>query len=96
MNQDQVLSLVRWIISAAGGFVIGKGWLNAEQLTMVGGLVTTLVPLVWSLFAHTNSAKLASAAAIPGIVKLEATVSTPEARTLVNSAAAGPNVSSKV
>jgi hypothetical protein len=70
MNQDQLLGLLRNLISVGGGYAIGRGWLNGEQVTLLGGLVGTLVPLLWTVFVHTDSAKIAAASALPDVAKI--------------------------
>lgn len=50
MNQDQVLSIVRWVISTGSGYFVGKGLLTADQVTMIGAAAAALVPLAWSFF----------------------------------------------
>lgn len=67
MNQDQILSLVRQIVALGGGIAIGRGWLTADQLTLITGIVTALVPLVWGVYAHTNSSKMASVESMPDV-----------------------------
>lgn len=52
VSQAQVLSAVRWVISVAGGYALGHGWINNQQLVDVGAVAVALVPLVWSMFVH--------------------------------------------
>lgn len=70
MNQEQVKSLVRWLVSFAGGFIVAKGWIKAEQLTallsneaVMGGLGAGAV-LIWGMFTHTQ----ANAVAVVGTI----------------------------
>ncbi len=70
MNQDQLIGLLRNAVSVGGGYAMGRGWLNGEQVTLIGGAVGTLVPLVWTYFAHTDAAKLSAAAAMPDVKKI--------------------------
>ncbi len=69
-NQDQVLGLVRNLLALGGGVAIGRGWITGEQLAQIGGLAGGLVPVVWTLFAHTDGAKLAAVAALPDVKKI--------------------------
>jgi hypothetical protein len=66
-NQDQVLAFARWATTAFGGYAVGRGWISSDQSVLLGGFVTAAVPLVWSLFAHSNEARALSAAALPGV-----------------------------
>lgn len=54
MTSDQVGGIVRAIISALGGFAIGKGIADAATVTAVGGALATIAMAIWSY--HTNKA----------------------------------------
>ena len=70
MNQDQVLGIVRTLIGSLGGYAIGRGWLNGEQVTLISGIAVAVVPAVWSYYAHTDSAKIASVTAMKDVAKV--------------------------
>ena len=70
MNQDQLLGLLRNVISLGGGFALGRGYLTGEQVSLIGGIATSVVPVVWTYFSHTNSAKIAAVEAIPEVAKI--------------------------
>lgn len=72
-NLDQVLSAVRWIIATGGGYAVGRGLVTTEQLTYIGGAAAALVPLFWSMFVHTDSAKIASVTALPEVKQVVVT-----------------------
>lgn len=46
-------SLIRKLLTAAGGFLIAKGWVTdgqwADIVTAAIGLALTVIPVVWSL-----------------------------------------------
>lgn len=74
MNQDQLLSIVRTLISVFSGIAIGRGWLTADQAASIGanvvviiGALATLVPLLWGVRMHSDSAKLAAVTAMPEV-----------------------------
>jgi|SRR6267142_688453 len=75
-NQDQVLGLVRNLLMLGGGIAVGKGWLTTDQITLIGGAGASIIPLVWTFFAHTDSAKLAAVTALPDVRKI-VTVASP-------------------
>ena len=83
-NLDQILSLVRSIIAVFGGYAIGRGWINEEQLTLFAGIAASLVPLIWGMAVHTDTAKLASVAALPGPEKLAAFQGIPDGAKLAS------------
>jgi hypothetical protein len=67
INQDQLLSAVRSILAAVGGWAIGKGYITQDQLTLIGGVLASLIPLVWGIAMHTQSATVNAAANQPGV-----------------------------
>lgn len=81
MNQEQVLGIVRWVITTAGAYAAGKGWLTADQITLLLGVAVAVVPLVWTLFAHKQANLVATVAAMPEVAKVE-TVNTAAGRDL--------------
>jgi len=64
MNQEQVKSGLRWLITTFGGVVAGwfaaKGWFTIDQVTSVLNSPTTLaiaaslISGAWGLFVHTE------------------------------------------
>lgn len=61
MNQEQIKAAVRWLLGLAGGFLVGKGWVKADQVTallsneaVIGGLGAAGV-LVWGMLTHTQA-----------------------------------------
>jgi hypothetical protein len=67
MTSDQVTGLIRAILTAIGGFVIGKGWLNAETFTWISGGVLTIGGAVWSLWTNRPAGIAGSAQALTGV-----------------------------
>lgn len=53
---DSVKSLVRHILSAAGGFLVAKGLVSADQLPEVVGAVITLVAAAWGILSKKKAA----------------------------------------
>ena len=51
MTSDQVAGIVRAIIAAVGGYLVGKGITDAATVTAVGGAVATIVAAVWSVLS---------------------------------------------
>jgi hypothetical protein len=73
MNQSQIASTVRWLVTAFGaviaGYIAGKGWASANDVlgvlssdTFIQGVgaVIALVSLVWGLFRHTQTNQVAA------------------------------------
>ena len=50
MTQDQVGGIVRALVSAAGGYLVGQGLIDAETMLTLAGAVTTIAVAVWSIY----------------------------------------------
>jgi len=48
MNSEQFAGILRAILAAGGGFIIGKGWFDAATWTAVSGAIVTAAVAVWS------------------------------------------------
>lgn len=72
MNSDQIGGIVRAILSAVGGYFVGKGFLDASTLTTIVGAVTTLIVTGWSLWTNSTTAMIASVAEKPEVTKVVA------------------------
>lgn len=51
MNKDQVLGLVRHILTFAGGILIAKGLVTDAMTNELVGSIISLVGVVWSIFS---------------------------------------------
>ena len=51
MTQEQVGGIVRALVSAAGGYLVGQGLIDAQTMMTVGGAITTLAVAVWSIYS---------------------------------------------
>lgn len=51
MNKDQVLGIVRHVLTFGGGFLAAKGWTDAAGIDQIAGAVVTLVGALWSILA---------------------------------------------
>ncbi len=49
MNKDQVLGILRHVLTCVGGIVIAKGLIDESLYTELAGGVATLVGTVWSI-----------------------------------------------
>jgi hypothetical protein len=64
MNQEQTKAAIRWIIATFGPFIISHGYASASTLEMVGGILVSTLPLILSMFAHTQNNAVAVVAEI--------------------------------
>ncbi len=67
MNQDQVMGLARVVIAFIGGILVTSGWVSATEsaaltaaLLSLVGAISTIWPIVWTLFAHTKTSMIQS------------------------------------
>lgn len=51
MTAEQVAGIVRALIAALGGYLVGKGFADAETIAAVGGAAATIAAAVWSVYA---------------------------------------------
>lgn len=49
MNKEQILGIVRHILTFAGGFLVTKGLADVEVSSELVGAVITIVGAVWSI-----------------------------------------------
>lgn len=79
LNLAQGFSLSRSGLQAAGGSLAYQGLTSGNWLMAGLGAVVWAVPTVWGLVSHTNSAKIAAVAAMPGPEKVLAFTGVPDA-----------------
>ena len=60
MTQDQLLSIVRSVILAVGGWATGKGYVDGATATTVGGALVTIITAAWGWYVNSQAAKIAS------------------------------------
>lgn len=69
-NLDQVMALVRAVLAIVGTVLTTHGTVNETMWQQIVGVVVILVPLVWSMFVHSDGGKLAAVAAMPEVAKI--------------------------
>lgn len=62
MNKEQIASIVRQILLAVGGFVVGKGWIDNETMITIAGALSVVAGSVWALWSRTDKSIVTSAA----------------------------------
>lgn len=53
----QIMTALQYIISTGGAFAIGKGWLTADTLSTVGGILLWVAPIVYGIWKTGFNAK---------------------------------------
>lgn len=51
MNKEQVLGVVRHVLTFGGGYVVAKGFLDEATMTAVVGAIITIGGALWSILA---------------------------------------------
>lgn len=49
MTKAEVYGVVRTLLAALGGVVVGKGWIDSETAVALAGAGATIVAGVWSV-----------------------------------------------
>jgi len=57
MSGEQIAGIVRAVVAALGGYLVGKGLTDAETVAAVAGAAATLAAAVWSVLSKRNEAK---------------------------------------
>lgn len=55
MSGDQIAGILRAVLAAGGGYLIGKGVIDAESYGAISGAAVTLAVAVWSFWAKKQS-----------------------------------------
>lgn len=51
MSASEVGGIARALASALGGYLVGKGLVDSETATALGGAAATIIVAVWSIVA---------------------------------------------
>lgn len=55
--QVQLVAAIRQVALVAGGFAVGRGWLNDDTLTAITTLAVLIVPFIWGQMKTRKLAK---------------------------------------
>lgn len=83
MSSDQITGILRAVLAAIGGFILAKGWINAETWAWITGGIVTIGPTIWSWFANRPASIAVAAQNLTGV-------------TVTTTPAAGPAVQAAV
>ncbi len=72
MNNAQLLSLLRTLLQIAGTTIVAHGTLgiNGAMWEQISGAIVMIAPIIWSMFAHTDTAQLKAVEAMPDVKKI--------------------------
>lgn len=91
VTQPQILAVIRWLLSTGGAYAVGKGWVTADQIPLIMGAAVALVPLVWSMFVHSETGTIAAAKTVIEAGATQAAVQ-PVAQALKDAGAVAVNI----
>lgn len=57
MNGEQIAGIVRALVAAVGGYMVGKGLVDSETVVSISGALATLATAVWSVMAKKKAEK---------------------------------------
>lgn len=86
MSSDQIKSILQAILAAIGGFILAKGWVNAETWAWITGGILSIGPVIWSWITTRPAAIAASAQALPGVNVTTTAAATPAVQAAVAAA----------
>jgi hypothetical protein len=68
----QIGALARYILTAAGSFALGKGWISSDVLQFLTGLLTVAAPTAYGIWKtwHSKQKLVALADAAPNSVAM--------------------------
>jgi len=55
MDSAQLGGIVRAVLAAVGGYLVGQGMMDSETVQTIAGATATLVVAVWSVFSKRKS-----------------------------------------
>ena len=63
MKWDSIWQILRYILIAGGGFLTGKGYITAEQVTTLIGAIGSVGAILWGLFVKSGTTAVPDAVA---------------------------------
>lgn len=51
MTAQEISGIVRALVAALGGYLVGQGLVDSETAMTIGGSITTLVVAAWSIYS---------------------------------------------
>ena len=51
MNKNKILGIIRHVLTTAGGWAVGQGYVDADLMLEIVGGVAAIVGVAWSYFS---------------------------------------------
>lgn len=55
MSKEQIFGLIRHGLTALGGVVITKGWMDEQTMVEATGVLMSVIGFIWSFWAKKDS-----------------------------------------
>ena len=56
ITSEEFGGVVRAVVAGVGGFLVGKGYIDAETAALIGGAVVTIGVAIWSIVIKRKAA----------------------------------------
>lgn len=66
-NQLIIGAVVRGLITAVSGIVVGRGYVSGDEFQTIAASLTGLGSLAWSIYSRTTNKQIADTAALPSV-----------------------------
>jgi hypothetical protein len=63
MKWDSVWQILRYVFIAGGSFLVGKGWITAENVETIVGAIGTIGAVIWGLYVKAGTQAVPDAVA---------------------------------
>lgn len=60
MTNAMITSVARQILLAGGGFIVGKGWVDAATYTEIVGAISIIIGSIWAMKTRTKAGLISS------------------------------------
>lgn len=64
MNEEQVKGAIRWAIATFGPIIASHGYASSSTIEVIGGILISAVPFIWTMMTHTQANAVAVVATI--------------------------------
>jgi len=89
MTADSITGILRAILAAAGGILIGLGWFDAATWSWLSGAIITIAATGWSIWSNRPANIAATAQSLKGVSVTTSAAASPEVKKAVASAKTG-------
>lgn len=52
MSKEQLSGIIRAVVAAVGGYLVGRGVVDSANMELIGGAAATIATAVWSVYSN--------------------------------------------